>query len=107
MPVCARSVAYPAWRRRFNDCNQLAVGVSHRRLEWQTFAGIALAVHTYPSPVTVWPLAIEAARAWAVLPAAWRQISVGVPRELPAISSVRGFAGLLTSSVCPLAFHSE
>ena len=28
-----------------------AVGVSHRRLEWQTFAGIALAVHSGPSPV--------------------------------------------------------
>jgi hypothetical protein len=30
-----------------------AVGVSHRRLEWQTFAGIALAVHSGPSPVIV------------------------------------------------------
>ena len=30
-----------------------AVGMSHRRLEWQTFAGIALAVHSGPSPVIV------------------------------------------------------
>jgi hypothetical protein len=34
-------------------CNQSAVRVSHRRLEWQTFAGIALAVHSGPSPVIV------------------------------------------------------
>ena len=39
--------------RAFNYCNHLAVGVSHRRLEWQTFAGIALDVHSGPSPVIV------------------------------------------------------
>ena len=37
----------------FNYCNQPAVGMSHRRLEWQTFAGIALAVHSGPSPAIV------------------------------------------------------
>jgi hypothetical protein len=30
------------------------VGTPHRRLEWQTCAAIALAVHNGPSPVTVW-----------------------------------------------------
>jgi hypothetical protein len=37
----------------YDYCNQSAVGVSHRTLEWQTFAGIALAVHSGPSPVIV------------------------------------------------------
>src|SRR5262249_38622951 len=64
------------------------VGALHRRLEWQTCAAIALAVHSDPSPVIVWPLVRELLRTCAALAACSEN-----PASFPPGSPARSTAG--------------
>src|SRR5262249_24433403 len=93
----------PATISLFNYCNQPIIDVSRRRLEWQTFAGIALAVHSGPSPVIVWPVVRGLLRTCPALAASSSQMPPSFPPAGPAHPSAGGFRGPLS----PLArYHS-